>query len=427
MQTFSFPNQTKSSILALGAESSGNFSVLKNGNIYFSEDFGDLLVENNFSRFQRAVLDFLKKEKIKPNIILTDLHPQYKTTVWGAELAKKFKAEHIQVQHHIAHIFSQLGNEIISEKLQVESYELQDCFGIALDGTGYGFDGKIWGGEVFQISNSPNYLISNKTAGSKLEARRIGHLENQIMIGGELAVREPARMLISILSKFLSKEKIFQLLQNASSTHGREKMRRAGKLYSKSEFELLYNQLQQNFNCVETSSAGRVLDAISVLLGFAENERNFKHEAAYLLEKNSTKPYTDLKPKIDIIESLSISNSKLKILNEFPIIKFPKKYYILNTTYLFKYLIENLHKDKKRLAATAQLYIANGLYEIIKKELQVTSCELQEIILSGGISNNKIIYNYFAHKKTGNSNEPPVIPRSDAGISFGQIMLVLFL
>lgn len=172
------------------------------------------------------------------------------------------------------------------------------------------------------------------------------------------------------------------------------------KYYTKNEFELIYAQLQQKFNCLETSSTGRILDAVSLLLGFCENNRKYKHEPIALLESNSGKPYADLKPKIKLSWGKQI----------------------LSTTFLFEYLVKNLHKDKKRLAATAQLYIAEGLYEIIKKNIPNTRYQIPDTFIAGGIANNKLISEYlisrgaYANKK---------IPRGDAGLSFGQIVYYL--
>lgn len=412
---FNFPSKKNISILALGAESAGNFSVFKYGKIHFSEDFGDLLEEKNWQKFKSAVLQYLRINKIKPEIILTDLHPMLKTTFWGKELVKKFGAKFVQVQHHHAHIFSAIGDKIInskSHKLQSKSY----C--IAMDGTGFGTDEKIWGGEAFAISNfqpaSPagGFPISNKNS----KIKRIGHLENQIMLGGEMAIQEPARMLIGILYKLSCHPELVSGSKNKSETlkqarYDKEKKDFiyffVKKYYSKNEFELLWNQLKQNFNCIETSSTGRILDAVSVLLGFCKNEREYKHQPTDLLEKNSTIPYSNLKPKIEI----------------------SKNNYILNTTYLFEYLIKNIKKDKKQLAATAQFYIAEGLWQIIEKQhLALSKGEMSEgqrgfgIFLAGGLANNKIISKYFISQSAYASE---VIPRGDAGISFGQIIYYL--
>ncbi|KKP84511.1 MAG: (NiFe) hydrogenase maturation protein HypF [Candidatus Moranbacteria bacterium GW2011_GWF2_35_54] len=466
MQTFNFPTKNKETILALGAESAGNFSVSfplpclprqnnsdwgtqgraarppryakrcgrgeRLGRIHLSQDFGDLLDENNFNNFKKSILNFLKK----------NLHPLMKTTLWGKELSKKYKAKFIQVQHHHAHIFSQikplpLGKGEVGrgfENLPATFYG--DCpvkhdsvfygtcpviakqfYGVAMDGTGYGYDEKIWGGECFEISNK---FQKSKLQNKKIMIERIGSLEDQIMIGGELATQEPARMIISILSKLLPKNKIYPFVK---------------KYYTKNEFELLYNQLEQNFNCVETSSTGRILDAVSLLLGFCGNERKYKHEAITLLEANSTKPYKHPLPLIDRVSHIALAVAQGEMSEG------QRGCYKLNTTYLFKYLINNLHKDKKRLAATAQLYIAKGLHEIIQKHInhplplieggdlpagrQVSEGQRGwlKIVSSGGLSNNKIISDYFTSKNIYLNN---TIPRGDAGLSFGQIVYFLF-
>ena len=413
MQMINFKHTKNVSILALGAESAGNFSIYlshpyhsllnkerclvveterSNGKIYFSKDFGDLLEETNWKKYQKKVLSYLKDNKIKPEIILTDLHPLYKTTVWGKELAKKYNAKHISIQHHFAHIFSAIGDKLINypnHQLPITNY------GIAMDGTGFGTDEKIWGGEIFQVESRKNKAESIK---------RIGHLENQVMIGGDLAVREPARIVLSILNKFMDKISIYQYME---------------KFYTSNQFELIYNQLQQNFNCLETSSIGRVLDAVSILLGFCGNVRKYKHEPIDLLEKNSTLPYSDLKPKIIFDEK--------------------EKKHILLTTPLFEYLLKNIKKDKRRLAATAQFYIAEGLYEILlkchpefisgskkmPKPAYWTSRQVRHdnFFISGGIANNKIISSFLESKGVYGSK---LTPRGDAGISFGQIIYHLF-
>lgn len=379
-------------ILALGAESAGNFSVYAKGRIYLSDDFGDLDEEENWKKYQKAVLAFLRKNRTRPDAIITDLHPLFRTTLWGQTLAKEFKAESITVQHHIAHIFSAIGDKIIHNT----SYILPDTlYGIAMDGTGYGEDEKIWGGEVFKIK------MQN---GKWKVIERIGQLENQTLIGGDLAVREPARMLISILDKALLPSPCQGEglgVRSRDDTQRKNTIYRFVKnYYTKNEFELIYNQLKQNFNCLETSSTGRVFDATSVLLGFSQNERKMKHGPTYLLEKNSALPYEDLKPKI---------------------IRDKDGMFELDTQYLFAYLLKHLSaKDKRRLAATAQYYIAQGSYEIIRKDAGKKPGA--DIFLSGGLARNKIIANYLGSK---GAYLPKTIPPGDAGLSFGQIFYYL--
>lgn len=382
MESIKIPFGEKEIILALGAESAGIFAVCINGKVFISENFGDLLDENNFLKYKKAISEYLKKERVKLDVVLSDLHPLFKTTVLGEDLAKKFKAKHVKIQHHFAHIFSAIGDRLLDAK----KWPINSNFiGIAMDGTGFGLDENIWGGEAFQIK-SEKLKIKNdnlkckisKTQNLKIE--RIGSLEEQVMIGGDLAVKEPARMLISILAKFMPKKNIYQYIK---------------KYYSKNEFEALYSQLEQNFNCQTTTSTGRILDAVSVLLGFSGNERNFKHEAVKKLEQNSGIPYSDL--EIKIID---------KGLRQ-----------VLNTGRLFEYLIKNTNKDRRRLAATAQLYIAKGLYEIAKGHESKIG-----ILAAGGMANNKIISTFFAYHGIYLAKK---IPRGDEGIALGQIVYYL--
>lgn len=382
MQVFKIPFKSRKKILSLGAESCGNFSIFKNGEIFFSDFFEDLLEEKNFENFKKEIFSFLKKNNFKPDAIICDLHPLFKTSEWGRELAEKFNAEFLQVQHHYAHIFSVVGEYFYINQNNRNPVSVRGFVSaIACDGTGYGLDGKIWGGEVFKISK----IKAGKTP--HFEIKRIGHLENQIMAGGDLAVREPARMLLSILQKFLDKDSIYNYV---------------AQYYSKNEFKILYNQIKQNFNCVETSSVGRVLDAVSVLLGFCKNQRAYKHEPIDLLEANSVLPENFLRPKIE-----KTGNLNILLMNP-----------------LFEYLVEGdkAGKNKSKLAGKAQVYVAEGLYNLAVDNFLEKNREEGMVFAGGGLCGNKLISSFFEkHEVVMNKK----IPRGDSGISFGQIFYYL--
>ncbi len=446
MEILDFPVKKNINILALGAESVGIFAVYQNGNIFISENFSDLLDENDFLKYKKAVLGYCKKERIKLDVILTDLHPFFRTTIFGEELAKKYRIKHINVQHHIAHIFSAVGDYIINAKRQTpnakfsnfdfnnSAFSVQNSafFGLAMDGTGYGLDGNIWGSEVFKVESPFDSTQGRqKSKVNNLNIERIGSLEEQVMIGGDAAVREPARMLIAILAK-LQTLNAKRKIEEKNTKEGIYEF--VKKFYARNEFELLYNQLLQDFNCQKTTSTGRILDAVSVLLGFAGNVRNFKHEATKKLEENSSEPYP-LEPKIvfSVIASpensgrgnpanSAINTGLLRRSNDY--IETPRndnnRRMILQTTPLFEYLIKNIHKDKKRLAATAQLYITKGLYKII--QLQTKDYRPKTVFAAGGMTNNKIIYEYLEKQGVYLSKK---IPRGDEGIGVGQLVYYL--
>lgn len=227
----------------------------------------------------------------------------------------------------------------------------------------------------------------------KGEIQRIGHLEEQCLLGGELAVEEPARMLISILSKFLPKDEVFEYMK---------------EYYSKNEFNLLWNQLQQKFNCMVSSSASGVLDAVSILLGFCENKRKYKHYPVKMLEESS-------KPVSSMLQPIIYRNKTGK--------------YILSTTELFKYLTENLGADKSQLGYIAQRYIIEGLHEIVKRYdgakqesdslRESDSATYPKIFFSGGLSANRVMKEFAEEHGIYVSAK---IPPGDEGIALGQIV-----
>jgi hydrogenase maturation protein HypF len=375
MQTFSLKIKTDKKILALGAELDSAFGYYYKGKVTLSDNIANtannpILLEKKINTLCRDALQCVSST---PDYILTDLNPEYNTFKVGANLAKKWQIPHIKIQHHHAHIFSAIFEHYLLEQTPDIPNQL---IGIACDGTGYGTDKTIWGGEIFTVGaycHTPSIT-------------RIGHLEQQKLLGGQLAIEEPARMLISILAKFLNQEDLYKTVKT---------------FYSQNDYNLLYSQLQQNFNCQKTTSCARILDAACALL-FKCNERKFKHQAAKILEKNSSKPYDDIKPEI----------------------KNKNNIFILKTTPLFEYLIKNLNKDKKRLAATAHYYIANGLLEITEKFNPAAAGQnsIPPIIFSGGMANNKIFRKYFEEKNFLLNKKTE---SGDPGISLGQIAYFL--
>jgi hydrogenase maturation protein HypF len=294
-----FPHNQKT-ILALGAEQDTRFVLCKNNQLFFSENNSAV----DFEDLQTKILNFLKQHSInKPDIILSDLHPEYISTKTAEILAKEWQIPHFKIQHHYAHFFSAIAEYYFLDKEKTELPE--EIIGIICDGTGYGLDDTIWGGEILSVKCHMSHVKSIK---------RLGCLEPQTLLGGNLAIEEPARMILSILNKFLNQDELYKIMS---------------KFYDEKTFKLLYKQLNKNFNCQETSSCARILDACCALL-FDHNKRDFKHQAVKILEQNSDIPYNNIKPSV--VES--------RIKNQ------ESRTYELQTTPLFKYLITNLDQDK---------------------------------------------------------------------------------
>lgn len=331
-------------ILAMGAEMNNTFGLYDGkGRIVLSQHLGNTANAASFDRYRKTIDRFLGLTKIVPQMIVCDLHPEYNTSLYARELSMRFNIPLISVQHHRAHLWG-----VASEN------GLSDFAGIVCDGLGFGEDGTLWGGEVFDAN------------------KRIGHLEQHAQLGGDSAARFPLKMLFSIVRKFLSFQEAVKFLEHT---------------YSPEQLSLLEKQRVSGLNSPLTSSCGRILDAAAALLGLCE-ERTYDGRSAMVLEAHSTEPY-DFSPVFDGATLL--------------------------TTPLFEYLLRNMHRDKRRLAATVQYYLAEGLYALAFQTKK-------PIVWAGGCAYNRIMTSFLLERGVFlNKN----IPAGDGGISFGQICAVL--
>ncbi|MFH1878011.1 MAG: hypothetical protein ABH883_04320 [Candidatus Omnitrophota bacterium] len=237
-------------ILSLGAENKACFSVFHNGELFTSPVFGDLTVFDNLNRFERAVREYLGENKICPRYIVCDTHPDYVS----ASFAEKLHSENegsvlLRVQHHFAHIAACMEDNGLDEEVT----------GVSFDGTGYGTDGKSWGGEFF--------LCSRKGF------RRSYHLKYMPQPGGDIAAFEVWRMALAYLYDAYGDYDsipIFPFLERV----GRKKA------------DLIHAMIDKNINCPVTSSMGRLFDAVASLTGISDVSRK-EAEAAIALEKEA--------------------------------------------------------------------------------------------------------------------------------------------
>jgi len=346
-------------ILALGAEMSNVISVFKDNKIYQSQYLGTISNADAYENYKSTVNYFLKLLNAKPGIILCDMHPTYNSTRFAKELSEKLNISLLKIQHHIAHSYS----------VAIEN-NLTDFIGIACDGLGYGVDDncndgdyKIFGGEVFHND------------------KRIAHLEEFEQIGGDLANADPSRLLFSIMKKTLDTKDFERFILN---------------YMDKTKFDALNKQLFLDINCPMTSSTGRLFDAVSFMLRFYD-KRTYEGRGAMLLEANSSAPY----------------NLDIETNNN-----------ILLITPLFKFIYDELTKkncDKRRLAATAQLYVAKGFLKIASDYVKINYKESKNklpIVFSGGCAFNRIMTSYVISKNVLINKETSC---GDGGISAGQI------
>ncbi len=336
--------------LALGAELNNVVCAAKKDKCFLSQYVGDTSRYETAKFMGDAALMLTRLTRLKPKIVACDLHPNYSSTLLAKELARKHDARLVQVQHHKAHVASVAAEHGIT-----------DYVGIAMDGMGYGEDGKVWGGEVFEVKDRARF-------------KRIGHLEEQPQLGGDSAAIYPKKMLFGILSRIIGDDELLGM-----------------KIFSENEASLYLKILEGGFNTPMTSSAGRILDSVSALLGICDF-RSYDGRPAMLLESEATRA--------------------LKLKHRYSEEDGRK---ILLTSSLFRFLLENLEKDKGVLAATAQMYIADGLYKIAKQ-----SAGDKPIVFSGGVAYNRMISGFLIDKGVLVNKE---VPCGDGGICFGQAYL----
>jgi hydrogenase maturation protein HypF len=235
--------RTENHLLALGGELKVTLSAYKQGTVVTSQFLGDLDEYQNYRYFEETLNHFLRLFDLKPAVVASDLHPDFRTT----HFARKTGLPHYQVQHHYAHILA----SFLEHKLAPETRVL----GVAFDGYGYGTDGAAWGGEFLLVSG--------------LDFQRLAHFDYVPLPGGDLAARQPWRMALAHLLTFMEPE------ANRLSSLIR---------IDPSRIDIVLAAIRRKINCPPTSSCGRLFDAVAWLVGIAPENLEFEAEAAMRLE-----------------------------------------------------------------------------------------------------------------------------------------------
>ena len=346
-------------VLALGGELNSTSCVLLGDKAFVSQHVGD--VENlETLRFLKSASEhLLRLTNCKPDVIACDLHPKFTTTALAKDWSDELGVPLVQVQHHHAH-----GAALMAE------HGLDEIVAIVCDGYGYGLDGEAWGGEVLYCNNQGEF-------------RRVGHLEPQPMVGGDLATRYPLRMGAGILSKATSIEEWLRS-NSGHLPHGEQ------------EVDVILQQLKKGSVSL-TSSCGRILDAVSVVLGICY-ERTYEGEPAMRLEAAAAngKDVLKLQPTV--------------------------KAHVVDTTALVHRIFERRKADAVgNLAFSAQRYLAEGLAQVAVDEAKRLGVGV--VGFSGGVAYNEHIT--YAMRRFVEENKlrfavHKSVSAGDGGVSFGQ-------
>lgn len=240
---FLMTGKAKRSVLAVGGELKNSFCVGVNRLAYLSPYIGDMGDIRTIRAFQDSAERFMQMLETDPDIVACDLHPRYNTT----EIAGHYGKPILPVQHHYAHIMSCMAE---NDRLQ------ETVIGVALDGTGYGTDGTIWGGEIL-ISNCEGF-------------RRAAAVRPFWQIGGDLSAKEGWRIAVSMLYGLTkSKDETLRRVQEL-------------ELCTEQEAKVIMNLYDRKMNAVISTSAGRLFDAGSAILGICRKSTFEGHASTAL-------------------------------------------------------------------------------------------------------------------------------------------------
>jgi len=235
--------QSMPPLLAVGAHLKNTVATSVEREVFVSQHIGDLETAQAFDAFRKVITSFKQLYDLHPTAVACDAHPDYLSTQYAGQNGLPV----VRVQHHYAHVLSCMAENELDGSL----------LGVSWDGTGYGLDGTIWGGEFLQVTE-PSFL-------------RVGHFRTFRLPGGEKAIKQPRRTAIGLLYEIFG-DALFDTEELAPV-----------RAFSSRDLEILQGVLKKRINAPVTSSAGRLFDVVASLVGLRQEVR-FEGQAAMELE-----------------------------------------------------------------------------------------------------------------------------------------------
>ena len=405
-------------ILAVGAHLKNAIAFSVGPQVFISQHIGDLETEQAHNAFRRVIADFEKLHDARPQVIVTDLHPDYLSTRFAGEIvaqasspagsggisaARSSTAEqrrsanpqagglrYLGVQHHIAHVLSCMAENELSPP----------ALGVSWDGTGYGLDGTIWGGEFF--------LVTDKSV------KRAAHLRPFRLPGGEQAVREPRRTALGLLYEIIG-DVVFERKDLAPVA-----------AFARTELAALKTMLAKQLNSPITSSMGRLFDAVASLVNLRQQMR-FEGQAAMELEFALEGVNTDEAYELPIMargdhrragqaaRPTGVPNSELRT---------PNSEMILDWSPMIEAILSDVQKGvaSGRISAKFHNTLAEAVVAVAKRTGQ------RRVVLSGGCFQNRYLTERTVRRLQAEGFQPywhQRVPPNDGGIALGQVIAVM--
>jgi len=358
-------------VLGVGPELSSTACVAKGRYAYLTQHIGNTSNFDTFNYLKEAISSLMKNTNtLHLDAIAHDLHPEFLSTKLARSLAERWECPSFPVQHHYAHIFALMAEHGIGSSERV--------LGIVCDGVGYGNEREAWGGEILTLGE---------------EMRRRGSLQPQPLIGGDQAAIYPVRVVIGVLARVYEEERLRRIVRRFCYDGLREGER---------ELDVIIQQMERRFNVSWTTSTGRILDAISVLLGISYR-RTYEGEGAMRLEGVASRGdpgSVELAVEVDMREGR----------------------YIFDTTALLQGVVEALEARVPRedIAAAAQEAVGKGLAEMAN--LCAEDFDPDVVGCSGGVMYNRHIVSVLEENLNHELLTHSLLPPGDGCISVGQVV-----
>ena len=366
---FMMSTDWKGKVLAVGGELKNTFCIGVDSRFYPSPYVGDLEDLRTVKALQETIQRFQTLLEVHPQVVVCDLHPKYNSTVVAEELGYPI----VKVQHHYAHILS----------CMVENDCQEPVIGVAFDGTGYGTDGTIWGGEIL-LADYEDFT-------------RFGNITPFLQIGGDVSAKEGWRIAVSMIYGYTKDREL-----------AGEIMKKLD-LCSEKESKVQFAMADRKLNAVLSTSVGRLFDAVSAILCI-RHKSSFEGEASMALEfAAEAYEQKDHEQK---------QNEKID-----PLVYEEDGHVILNTQLLVQRIVE------AKLQGADSGRLAYWFHEILAEQITAVCVEArnvsgrQKAVLSGGVFQNRLLLRLTEERLTEEGFEVlrhRMVPPNDGGIAVGQ-------
>lgn len=359
----------KGQVLAVGGELKNTFCIGVDSRFYPSPYVGDLEDIRTVKALQETIHRFQTLLEVNPQVVVCDLHPKYNSTVVAEQLGYPM----IQVQHHYAHILSCMTENDCQEPV----------IGVSFDGTGYGTDGTIWGGEIL-LADYENFT-------------RFGSITPFLQIGGDASAKEGWRIAVSMIYGYTkNREEAWKIIEKLG-------------LCSEQESKVQFTMADRKMNAVVSTSAGRLFDAVSAILGIRKRS-GFEGEASTALQfaAETYKEQKHLHREDGSVHQLVYENDGRLILDT-------------------QTLVQQIVEEKLQGADSNQL--AYLFHQELAEQITAACVEARKVsgrkkaALSGGVFQNRLLLRMTENRLMEEGFEVLrhcMIPPNDGGIAIGQ-------